>query len=387
MPRVSVIIPVFNAETYLRECLDSLLSQSLRDFEVLCVDDGSTDGSMEILMEYSESDSRLAVIEQRNAGAGVARNTGMAAANGEYLSFLDADDFFEPTMLEDAYRQCVADAADVGLYRARYYDTATGQYTSAEGLLRFDMLPDRMPFSRADMPDEILYFSSPAPWNKMFRRGFVVDAGLQFQDLKRANDFYFTRLALVRAERITVIDKVLINYRVGADSNLQATNHETPLEFYKSLVALRDELVRIGLYDDVERSFTNAALSNSLYNLNSLRTPEAFAALYAKLRDEYFLELGITGREEDFFKLRRQYNQYVQLMSGGPEEYLIDEVAYLRRRITSAHRRLAKTRARLSKTESQIERVRRSRSYRVSQSIHSIAQRASALVSRERKAE
>lgn len=387
MPSVSVIIPVFNAETYLRECLDSLLSQSLTDFEVLCVDDGSTDGSMSILSEYSRADSRLSVIEQHNAGAGAARNTGMAVARGEYLSFLDADDFFEPTMLEDAYHRCVADAADVGLYRARYYDTATGQYRAAEGLLRFDMLPDRVPFSRADIPDEILYFASPAPWNKMFRRGFVVDCGLQFQDLKRANDFLFTRLALVRAERITVIDKVLVNYRVGAESNLQATNHETPLEFYKSLVALRDELVKLGIYDEVERSFINGALSNSLYNLNSLRTPDAFTALYEKLRDEYFVELGLVGREEDFFKLRRQYNQYVQLMSGGPEDYLIDEVAYLRRRIARTHRRLAKTRARLVKTESQTERVKRSRSFRFGQRIHALTQTASGLVSRQRKAE
>lgn len=93
MAKVSVIIPVYNVEPYLKQCMDSVVGQTLKDIEIICVDDGSTDGSLDILKEYATEDSRIQIIEQKNAGAGAARNNGMRHATGKYLSFLDSDDF------------------------------------------------------------------------------------------------------------------------------------------------------------------------------------------------------------------------------------------------------------------------------------------------------
>ena len=105
MIKVSVIIPVYNAEKYLEECLDSLLRQTFTDMEIICVDDGSTDSSAEILKRFQEKDRRIRVLFQENQYAGIARNNGMKIAQGEYLLFLDADDFFEDTLLEKIYSQ------------------------------------------------------------------------------------------------------------------------------------------------------------------------------------------------------------------------------------------------------------------------------------------
>ena len=99
MPKVSVIIPIYNAAEFLGECLDSVLAQTLTDIEVICVNDGSPDNSLEILREYEKKDSRIKIIDQKNQGAGAARNHGMSVARGEYLSFLDSDDFFDRDML------------------------------------------------------------------------------------------------------------------------------------------------------------------------------------------------------------------------------------------------------------------------------------------------
>ena len=101
-PKISVIIPVYNAEKYLEKCLDSILQQTFREIEVICGDDGSQDASKQILRRYASQDARVIVVEQKNMYAGVARNRGMELAKGKYLIFLDADDFFHPDMLRRA---------------------------------------------------------------------------------------------------------------------------------------------------------------------------------------------------------------------------------------------------------------------------------------------
>ena len=98
--KISMIIPVYNVAPYLRQCMDSLVNQTYSNIEIICVDDGSTDASLGILRQHAEKDARVKILQQKNQYAGVARNNGMAAATGEYYMFLDADDFFEPELLE-----------------------------------------------------------------------------------------------------------------------------------------------------------------------------------------------------------------------------------------------------------------------------------------------
>ena len=135
MVKVSVIIPVYNVEPYLKQCMDSVVGQTLKDIEIICVDDGSTDGSLDILREYAAEDNRIQIIEQKNAGAGAARNNGMRHATGKYLSFLDSDDFFEPRMLEKAYDLVEKDQADFVAYKSDQYHTEKKQFVSADWVI------------------------------------------------------------------------------------------------------------------------------------------------------------------------------------------------------------------------------------------------------------
>ena len=114
---ISVIIPVYNIQQHLRECLDSVLGQSYPHLQVICVDDGSTDESPAILAQYAQKDNRVQVIRQQNAGPGAARNTGLEAATGEYVIFLDSDDWFEPDFLEKMVDTAVREGADVAICR------------------------------------------------------------------------------------------------------------------------------------------------------------------------------------------------------------------------------------------------------------------------------
>ena len=113
-PKVSVIIPVYNAEKFINDTLDCVLGQTMREIEVICVDDGSRDNSLELLRARALTDDRLMVISQPNSGAGVARNNGLVHAKGEYISWLDSDDLFEKDMLQVAYDACKKQNADIG---------------------------------------------------------------------------------------------------------------------------------------------------------------------------------------------------------------------------------------------------------------------------------
>ena len=103
LPYVSVIIPVYNTAPYLRQCLDSVCKQTLQNIEIICINDGSTDNSAEILQQYEEKDSRVCVITQENKGIAVARNIGLQYARGQYIGFVDSDDWIEPNMFALAY--------------------------------------------------------------------------------------------------------------------------------------------------------------------------------------------------------------------------------------------------------------------------------------------
>ena len=154
---ISIIIPVYNVEKYLRECLDSILNQTFQNFEIICVDDGSTDKSLEILQEYKRKDDRFVILQQRYSGAGSARNNGIRLAEGKYIQFLDSDDYFEPTLLEEMYNHAEKFNADLTVCSSRKVDdegniTETG---SPNFPINIDKIPMEQVFNRQDFKDEI----------------------------------------------------------------------------------------------------------------------------------------------------------------------------------------------------------------------------------------
>ncbi|MBR5160328.1 MAG: glycosyltransferase family 2 protein, partial [Thermoguttaceae bacterium] len=116
MPAISVIIPVYNVEPYLRECLDSVVNQTFRDIEIICVNDGSTDGSPAILEEYAAKDSRIIIIHQQNGGLSAARNSGMNAAKGDFILFVDSDDYIKQNTLEITYNAAIESGAEMVMF-------------------------------------------------------------------------------------------------------------------------------------------------------------------------------------------------------------------------------------------------------------------------------
>ncbi len=262
--KVSVIVPVYNVEDYLEECIDSILNQSLKDIEIICVDDGSTDRSYEILLELQKKDNRLIILRQKNEYAGTARNKGIEIAQGEYLVFLDSDDFFEENLLKDMYDACIRENADVCVCDADNYDNATHKYFDT-GYYWRDALPVATSFSKKELGVNTFLFCYPMPWNKMFRKSLIDRYQLRFQKIRKTNDLGFVYLAIACAEKITVVDEKLIHYRVGLSNSLQAKNKGMDKFFAEALLYLKDGLMERNRYQEVKQSFDNLVMRTFVY--------------------------------------------------------------------------------------------------------------------------
>lgn len=265
-PLISVIIPVYNVEKYLRECLDSLINQSLKDIEIICVDDGSTDKSLEILKEYQEKDSRFKIITQKNLRAGVARNNGLKEATGDYLSFLDSDDIFELTMLEDMYNQAIKDDSDTVVCSFYIYDEDTKK--SSWNVKIDKKFVEMSPFSPKDIKNEIFNFSSPNAWTKLFKHSLFTDNNLQFVDTMICNDFTCVDTALALSKKISVINKPYIHYRFVQKDNLTSKRSKYPDNFLIAAQTLENNLRKFNVYHLFEKSFKTKMRSSYEWELS-----------------------------------------------------------------------------------------------------------------------
>ncbi len=311
-PLVSVIIPVYNVEQYLRQCLDSVVNQTLKDIEIICVNDSSTDNSLAILNEYAARDSRIKVITQPNGGAGAARNNGLSASTGKYLSFLDSDDFFEPDMLELAYEKAEEDKADFVVFQSDQYYTDDDKFVQVAWTLREKEIPPYTPFSHRQMTDNIFKVFVGWAWDKLYNREFVEQNHLLFQEQRTSNDMLFVFSAVAIAKRITVVKKVLAHQRRDAKDSLSKTRENSWYCFYDALLALRERLKSEGLYRELEKDYINYALHFSLWNINTLAEPTK-TKLITKMKSEWFEELGIKGKSEEYFYNKKEYKQYTKL--------------------------------------------------------------------------
>ena len=317
---VSVIMPVYNVEPYLRQTLDSLLDRNELPFEVICVDDGSTDGSLAILREYEARDPRVRVVAQANAGAGAARNKGLEVARGEYLSFLDADDLFESDMLRKAYDRAVELDADVVVFRSDSFYEGEGGIVPNGYSIKRNLLPSHEPFSGADIPVNIFDVFTGWTWDKLFRADFVRKNGLSFLEQRTINDQTFTFSAILKAERIGTSNSVLVHWRKH-EGSLSATKEGSWRCFYDALAALRQQLRDWGLFERREQDFVNYALFFSLWNLNTI-CGEAYYQLYEALKNGWLEDLGVLGRPADYFYSSYNYLQLQVLLSSNADEFL-----------------------------------------------------------------
>ena len=267
---VSIVVPVYNAEEKLMVCLGRLLRQTFCEIEIICVDDGSTDGSAEILAEYAISDPRIKVFRQENQGAGKARNFGLQNSAGQYVIFLDSDDLFEPDMIERMVREMRASEADAVLCRSDAFDDRTGETLCSEWKMPIELLEGELTFAPLDKAGVLFQLIQGWPWDKMFKTDFVRSHNLQYPDLPNSQDLVFVFEALVSARRISVADKLLVHRRMNRSSsisNSRALHIEAPFEAVK---LFSDFLKEKNLWELYQRSLYRWVLNFWLWHFTTL---------------------------------------------------------------------------------------------------------------------
>ena len=216
MPKVSVIVPVYNVKPYLRACMDSIVRQTLKDIEIICINDGSTDGSLEILREYADRDSRIVLIDKENGGYGMAMNIGLDRATGEYVGIVEPDDYVALTMFEDLYDK--AREYDLDLVKADFYRFYTEEEKDIYILTKLSLNPQDYGtvFKPTERTSSFFYVMNT--WSGIYRLAFIREKGMRHNETPGAafqdNGFWFQ--TFMYAERAMIID--IPCYRVRRDN-------------------------------------------------------------------------------------------------------------------------------------------------------------------------
>ena len=210
MPKISILVPIYNVEKYLKECLDSVINQTLRDIEIICINDGSTDSCAKILAEYQNKDSRIKVINKENSGYGISMNMGLDAVTGEYIGIVESDDFVKNTMFEDLYNLAVKNEADIVKSDYFYYTTSNNQTRKSGKISKF--IANKVVNTKTHSD---LLKMQPSIWSAIYKRELIDTNNVRFLETPGASyqDTAFSFKVLTLAEKIVLTDKAYLYYR------------------------------------------------------------------------------------------------------------------------------------------------------------------------------
>lgn len=249
VPTISIVIPAYNVERYIGKCISSLINQTFTDYEIIAVNDGSTDSTLEILRHFESQYPCITVIDQKNSGISQARNAGLDLARGEYICFIDSDDFVAPTYLEELYNACKETGAEISC--CYYYF----RFVENDFLFEYPFRC-RGVLSRTEAMNKLLrdVQIQSLVWNKMYKRSLFTDYDIKFptmcfEDMAVANKVF------AHANRVVVLDRPLYYYNQHPTSTLATMNADKINDFIRAIAMVRISLERSGLYEKYKKSY------------------------------------------------------------------------------------------------------------------------------------
>jgi glycosyltransferase involved in cell wall biosynthesis len=321
-PKVSIIVPVYNVEKYLEKCLDSIVNQTLKDIEIICINDCSTDNSSIILNRYKEKDERIIIFNlSKNGGLGKVRNIGILIAKGEYIGFVDSDDWIDCRMFEVLYENAQELGSDMVISPVHVFDEKTGKFFYDDPYFTlgwFDRSFDNITFNHLDTSK--FFFSIPVmAFNKIYRREFIRDfkfiESLLFED----NSFFYQ--TFLNAENVSLVRNFLYFYRCNRIGSITSKDNAELLDIIKTLYICLDIFKESECFDIYKYYLFIDSFCRTMvvYEKIKEKYKEEFFNLLKKYLDDYPLEIEEKKHFYDnkifkIFDLSNDYSDYQRLL-------------------------------------------------------------------------
>lgn len=340
MVEVSVIIPAYNLEKYIGECLESLLRQTYTDYEVICIEDCSTDSTYNILQQFSREFFPLKIVRNnKNMGAARSRNKGLELAKGEYVIFLDGDDYFDKDFLLDMHSAAVQQNADMVICRhfSVDRDPESGKEIIRAENQEWELLPSAV-IEKKDNFRYLFQVIGHEPWSKLVRRELLVKESIVFQELPNSNDMYFSMMAASCADRIVFLIKELVYYRMYREGAISSIRTKAKNYGMCAFAKIFRDLEKKGYYQgSIKRSLINYVVNSAYYyGIDNETKDLSLLNEYKNLIEGYLLKENLNSifytdwgmyqyhclqgsrmkAENRFYALRRQFLKYAERESG-----------------------------------------------------------------------
>jgi glycosyltransferase involved in cell wall biosynthesis len=321
--KVSVIIPIYNMEKYIEQCISSIINQTLHEIEIICVDDGSTDSSLEILKKFAIRDKRIIIYQQQNSGVAVARNKGIELARGEYLSILDADDFFDKDMLLNSYNSIKNLESDICVFRTMEFNELDGTTDYLKTSIRDSLLPtpDTFVFTPEVIQDRLFSIFTLWAWDKLFKTSFIKKNKILFQNQRTTNDAGFVAIALALSNQINICNTAFAIHRYNRKDSLSVTREKSWNCFNEAFKFIESRLTKEGLFDKYYHAMQNWVLDFSIWNLITISGVHK-EDVFNLIKNEVFVKYQIWENSKDYFVFPDRYEHSKLIQKYSFSKYL-----------------------------------------------------------------
>ena len=320
---VSIIVPCYNASKYLRECLDSIKNQKYSNLEVICVDDGSSDESAEIIRNEYQN---FILIQKDHSNAGDARNEGIAAASGKYLMFLDADDIFDENLVSTMVNKAEKEKADICICSCRGLDNVTGEIREDIEKLKVAYVEGLTSFRPNEIASHLFQITPGWPWDRIFSRELIVESGIRFQSIALTNDAFFVNMISKFANRITYIDECLVTHRMNVSTSIEGRASFNWKCSFEMLYGEKKYLDEHEIYNLYEETFVNQVINYSNWAIERLVNTTDFEEYYGMLQT-LLNNINIVNLSEDFFHFPQLSERMLRVAGMPAWDFLRSELA------------------------------------------------------------
>ena len=301
MSKVSIIVPVYNAEKYIKPCFDTLLNQTLKDIEIICVDDCSTDNSLELLKGYASKDNRIKIIEQKvNQGQGVARNEALKCATGEYIGFVDPDDWIEPNMYEEMYNKAKEFDTDIVTCNIERFFENSSQVDHIDTIKKISKIDKTIKsgvvFNFKKTEKKFLANTTNYPVCRIYRRELVTKYDIRFAPIRTGEDKLFCCLAKLLADKIIHIDKEFYHYRTHRAKQFIKNEHQ--------------DIMCLSLINEIYMHNPSKELKEGIIDFLSIMCINQYKQLTPAERKDFYRECANYLPHNSFKKFRKNVAKF-----------------------------------------------------------------------------